>query len=67
MNSEITFISNNVEGIQTSVKRMKLFEYLKSYVTENGFIFLQKTHFLNGELFLSHGKTNSCGVSIGFY
>ena len=78
MNSEITFISNNVKGIQNSVKRVKLFEYLKSYVTENGFIFLQETHpcindeikwrdeFI-GELFFSHGKTNSCGVDIGLY
>ena len=78
MNSEITFISNNVKGIQNSVKRIKLFEYLKSYVTGNGFIFLQETHScindeikwrdeFNGELFFSHGKTNSCGVAIGFY
>ena len=78
MNSEITFISNNVKGIQNSVKRIKLFEYLKSYVTGNGFIFLQETHScindeikwrdeFNGELFFSHGKANSCGVAIGFY
>ena len=78
MNSEITFTSNNVKGIQNSVKRIKLFEYLKSYVTGNGFIFLQETHScindeimwrdeFNGELFFSHGKTNSCGVAIGFY
>ena len=78
MNSEITFISNNVKGIQNSVKRIKLFEYLKSYVTGNGFIFLQETHScikdeiklrdeFNGELFFSHGKTNSYGVAISFY
>ena len=78
MNSEITFISNNVKGIQNSVKRIKSFEYLKSYVTGNGFIFLQEMHScindeimwtdeFNGELFFSHGKTNSCGVAIGFY
>ena len=28
----ITFVSNNVKRIQTSQKRMKLLEYLKSYV-----------------------------------
>ena len=78
MNSEITFISNNVKGIQNSVIRIKLFEYLKSYVTVNGFIFLQETHScindevkwrdeFNGELFFSHEKTNSCGVAIGIY
>ena len=74
----ITFISKNVKGIQTSKKRMKLFEYLKSYVTTNGFVFLQETHSsirdekkwedeFKGKLFFSHGKTNSCGVLIGYY
>ena len=77
----ITFISKNVNsfmteavnGIQTSQKRMKLFEYLKSYVATNGFVFLQETHSsirdekkwedeFNSKLFFSHGKTNSCGV-----
>ena len=38
--NDITFITNNVKGIQTSQKRMKLFEYLKSYVATNGFVFL---------------------------
>ena len=77
-NSEIIFISNNVKEIQNSVKRIKLFEYLKSNATENGFIFQQKTHScindeirwrdkFNGDLFFSHRKTNSCGVVIGFY
>ena len=78
MNNKITFISNNVKGIQNSGKRIKLFEYLKSCVTVNGFIFLQETHScindeikwrdeFNGELFFSHGKANSYGVVIGFY
>ena len=69
----ITFISNNVKGIQTSQKRMKLFEYLRSYIVTNGFVFLQETHStirdekkleneFKGRLFFSHGKTNSCGV-----
>ena len=74
MNSKITFISNNVKGIQNLVKRIKLFEYLKSYVTGNGFIFLQETHScindeimwrdeFNGELFFSHEKTLAlCGM-----
>ena len=50
---------------------------MKSYVATNGFIFLQETYScinveikwreeFNGELFFSHGKTNSCGVAIGF-
>lgn len=74
----ITFISNNVRGIQTSQKRMKLFKYLRSYVTSNRFVFFQETHSSisdekkweeesNDKLFFSHSKTNSCEVSISYY
>ena len=77
-NDNLIFISNNVKGIQFTEKRIKLFEYLRNYVTPNGFIFLQETHSsskdekrwkdeFKGQLFFSHGKTNSCGVAIGFY
>ena len=62
--------SSNVKGIQTSRKRIKLFEYLKSYVTSNGFVFHQEIHLsisdkknwedeLSGKLFFSHLKTTS--------
>ena len=44
MNSEITFATYNVEGIQNSVKRIKFLKFLKSYATGNRFIFLQETH-----------------------
>ena len=58
-------------------QNIKIFEYLKNYVTWNGFIFLQETHSsvkdekiwndqFEGHLFFSHGKTNSCGIAIGF-
>ena len=40
----ISCIYYNVKGIQTLQKRMKLFEYLKSYVGSNRFVFLQETH-----------------------
>ena len=57
---------------------MKLFQYLKSYVATNGFVFLQETHSsirdekkwkqeFNGQFSFSHRKTNSCGVLIGHY
>ena len=50
---------------------------LKNYVASNGLIFLQEAHFsvknekvwsdeFEGQLFFPHGKTNSCGVTIGF-
>ena len=44
MNSEVIFISNNVTGIQDSVKTIQLFKYLKNYITANGFIFPQESH-----------------------
>ena len=40
----ITFVSNNVKRIETSQKKMKLFEYLMSYVVTNGLVFLQEMH-----------------------
>ena len=77
MNGNYNFISNNVKGIKASEKRLKLFEYLKNNINDNGFIFLQETHSLSndelkwkdefgGPLFFSHGKSNSCGVAIGY-
>ena len=74
----ITFVSNNVKRIETLQKKMKLFEYLMSYVVTNGLVFLQETHLtirdekkwedeFNCKLFFSHGKTNSCRVLIGHY
>ena len=51
MNGNYNFISNNVKGIKTSEKRLKLFEYLKNNINNNGFIYLQETHsLLNDEL-----------------
>ena len=45
MNGSITtFTFNKVKRIQTSQKRMMSFEYLRSYVTSNKFVFLQETH-----------------------
>ena len=62
---------NNVKGIQSVEKRIKIFEYLKKAIT-CGFIFLQETHSTihdekkrNVEFF-AHGQSNSCGVAIGF-
>ena len=44
MMNNLSFISNNVKGFQAISKRIKIFEYLKNYVSSNGFIFLQETH-----------------------
>ena len=67
MNTDnLKFISNKVKGIQKSEKRIKIFEYLKNSVTPNGFIFLQETHSSVDEEKRQCGKTNTCGVAIGY-
>ena len=37
------FISNNVKGIENSLKRLKTFNYLKENISSNGVLFLQET------------------------
>ena len=75
--NNLNFVSNNVKGLQGRAKRIKLFEYLKNCISSNGFVFLQETHSslnvekkwadqFKGQLLFSHGKTNSCGVAIGY-
>ena len=75
MNGNYNFISNNVKGIEVSEKQLKLFEYLRNNINNNGFIFSQETQSssndeqkwkddLRGPLFFSHGKSNSCGMAI---
>ena len=55
----INFLSNNVKGIQSTGKRIKVFEYLKKYVAPNGFIFLQETH--SSKKDEKDGRMNSMG------
>ena len=44
MDVKLHFISNNVKGLQNSLKRIKIFEYLKNNWVSNGFLLLQETH-----------------------
>ena len=71
------FISNNVKGLKSTKKRIKLLEYFKSKLAPSGVLFAQETHStkeieqkwkdeLNGQIFFSHGKSNSCGIFIAF-
>ena len=82
-NDKLSFLSNNIKGIKVSEKKLKLFEYFRNLITPAGFVFLQETHSsvdvkkkkkkkkwnddFQGQLFFSHGKTNSCRVAIGYY
>ena len=63
--------------MQNSLKRIKIFGYLKNNLGSNGFLLLQETNSsstdekkwadeLKGPLFLLQGKTNSYGVAIGY-
>ena len=53
--NNLSFISNNVKGLQVISKRVKIFDYLKNYVTSNGVIFLQETHpSVKDDLLLDH-------------
>ena len=44
MANTLKFISNNVNGIQSIKKRLKLIEYFKSNLNSEGFLLLQETH-----------------------
>ena len=38
------FVSNNVKGLKSTKKRLKLFEYCKSKLAPSGVLFAQETH-----------------------
>ena len=38
------FLSNNVKGLQSTKKRLKLFNFLKNKIGSKGILFLQETH-----------------------
>ena len=44
MDSKLKFLSNNVNGLKSSKKRNKMFEYFRDKVSNNEIIFLQETH-----------------------
>ena len=76
-NSKVCFVTNNVKGLQSSKKRLKLIEYLKIKLESNGVLFLQETHSISndenactddfkGQVFFSHGTPNSRPVLIAY-
>ena len=77
-NKSLSFITNNVKGIQSSKKRLKLIQYFKDKIGSTGVLFLQETHSNNkikqewkedfkDQVFFSHGKTNSSGALIAYF
>ena len=68
-NNKLSFITNNVKGMQSLKKRLKLIQYFKSRVGPCGLLFLQETHSnskveqkweedFHGKVFFSLGKKN---------
>ena len=77
MDVKLHFNSNSVKGLQNSLKKIKIFEYLKENLDSNGFLILQETYSsltdeknwadeLKRPTFFSHGKTNSYEVATGY-
>ena len=75
---KFNLISNNVKGLQSYKKRLKIFKYLKNKSGPNGILFLQETHStkeneirwiddFNSQIHYSHDKSSSCGVLIAFF
>ena len=75
--NNLTFVTNNVKGLQSSKNKIKLIEYFKCKLNHNGFLFLQETNStinnentwvndFNGPVFFSHEASNSCGVLIAY-
>ena len=48
-----------MNAIQMPQKRIKLFEYLESYVTSNGFVLLQETHSSMSVFFLTEEQIHA--------
>ena len=75
--SNLNFLSNNVKGLQSIKKRLKLFNFLKNKIGPKVILFLKETYSsvetekwiddFKDKIYYSHGKTNSCGVLIAIY
>ena len=64
-----SFLSNNVKGLQSTKKRLKLFNFLKNNIGPKDILFLQETHSsvetekkwiddFKDKIYYSHGKYN---------
>ena len=76
-NNKLSFITNNVKGIQSLKKKLKLIQYFQSKIGPCGLLFLEEIYSISkveqkwkedfhGKVFFSHGKTNSRGVLIAY-
>ena len=44
MGYNLNFLSNNINGLNSSKNRIKIFGYFREKIANNGILFLQKTH-----------------------
>ena len=74
----LTFITNNIKGIQNNSKWLPVVEYFRNKLSNNRILFLQETHStfndeniwknnFNGPVFYSHGTSQSCSVFIAYF
>ena len=77
-NNNLSFITNNVKGIQTIKTKLKLIQYFKTKIGPYQLLFLQETQSnskveqkwkedFHGKVFFYHGKINSCGVLTAYF
>ena len=77
-NNNLSFIISIVKGIQSFKRELKLIQYFKDKIGSTGLLFLQETHSnseieqkwkenFKGQVFFSHGRTNSCGVLTAYF
>ena len=77
-NNNLSFITSIVKGIQSFKRELKLIQYFKDKIGSTGLLFLQETHSnseieqkwkesFKGQVFFSHGRTNSCGVLTAYF
>ena len=77
-NNTLSFITNNLKGMQSPKKRLKLIQYFKGKTGPCGLLFLQETNSnsrveqkleedFHGKVFFSHGKPNSRSVLIVYF
>ena len=74
-NNSLSFITNNVNGLQLSKKGLKLMQYFKDKIGSTSVLFLQETH--SDSKFDQNGKgtlkvqffsnSNSCGVLTAYF
>ena len=74
----LTFLTNDIKGIQNNSKRLSVVEHFRNKLSNNGILFLQETHStfndeniwkndFNVPVFYSHGTSQSCGVLIAYF